>query len=182
MFARHRSPHHLRAPGRDGQAPLGFTLIELLVVMAITAILAALLLPAVQATREASCRTQCLNNIRQIGMAAANYLGSSRSYPSGWIGASCDSTASLPGFISMFSGHPVWGTSFGNGYLKNPDNSRLDVSTIPAVVSNDWGWQALIANRSASWCSTPWRRATEESGSATISDSAPNLQKSGWKA
>jgi prepilin-type N-terminal cleavage/methylation domain-containing protein/prepilin-type processing-associated H-X9-DG protein len=144
MFARHRSPHHLPARRRDGQAPLGFTLIELLVVMAIIAILAALLLPAVQAAREASRRTQCLNNIRQIGMAAANYLGSSRSYPSGWIGASCDSTASLPGFISMFSGHPDWGTSFGNGYAKNPDNSRLDVATIPAVVSNDWGWQALM--------------------------------------
>ena len=140
MLTRRRLPHARRPVGR---AP-GFTLIELLVVMAIIAILAALLLPAVQAAREAARRSQCLNNIRQIGMAAANYLASNRSYPSGWIGASCDSGTSLPGFISMLSGTPLWSTSFGSGKLKNPDGSILDISTIPPAISNDWGWQALM--------------------------------------
>jgi prepilin-type N-terminal cleavage/methylation domain-containing protein/prepilin-type processing-associated H-X9-DG protein len=59
----------------------GFTLIELLVVIAIIAVLIALLLPAVQAAREAARRAQCVNNLKQLGLAAHNYLSSQNCFP-----------------------------------------------------------------------------------------------------
>ncbi len=74
---------------------LGFTLVELLVVIAIIGVLVALLLPAVQSAREASRRTACTNNIRQMGLAAQNFA---------------DANGKLP-VATQIAGNPANGTS-----------------------------------------------------------------------
>lgn len=115
---------------------LGFTLVELLVVIAIIGILVALLLPAVQAAREAGRRTQCVNHLKQFGVAIHNYHDTLKLIPfgvspwgegsrpssspsgKGWI-VSVLPQLEQPGLYSQFEPGFV-GNMFANGGIANP--------------------------------------------------------------
>jgi prepilin-type N-terminal cleavage/methylation domain-containing protein/prepilin-type processing-associated H-X9-DG protein len=108
----------MRTSRKNSGPRSGFTLIELLVAIAIIAVLIALLLPSVQAAREAARRSQCLNNMKQIGLAIANYESTHGCIVSGYISSTAPLTYSpVPGF--------------------NPDPQTNDNGP-------GWGWLALL--------------------------------------
>lgn len=92
----------------------GFTLIEVLVVITVIGLLVALLIPAVQSAREASRRTACVNNLKQIGVALHNYMGRASTFPPGYL-------SKVEDFVVDYG--PGWG--WGALILGDLDQSAL---------------------------------------------------------
>jgi prepilin-type N-terminal cleavage/methylation domain-containing protein/prepilin-type processing-associated H-X9-DG protein len=111
----------------------GFTLIELLVVIAIIGLLTGMLLPAVQAAREAARRTQCTNNLKQIGVALQNYHDGQRCFPSGYIDGNTNPASTPDNDLG-----PGWGwASLLLPYLEEANvGSQINFSKPVGVGSN----------------------------------------------
>jgi len=109
---------------RNRQRP-AFTLIELLVVIAIIAVLIALLLPAVQQAREAARRSQCKNNLKQMGLALHNYHDIHRTFPSGYVkGAIAGGWGWGVMLLPMLDQAPLYNQlNVGTAHLTNPASS-----------------------------------------------------------
>lgn len=120
----------LREPIVRQRARCGFTLIELLVVIAIIAVLIALLLPAVQQAREAARRTQCKNNLKQLGLAVHNYESSFGCFPPGQIRVNFAATPKVRGWslfvqlLPMFDQASLYDQWDFNDPLANADAGR----------------------------------------------------------
>jgi len=106
----------------------GFTLVELLVVIAIIGILVALLLPAIQAAREAARRSQCINNLKQVGIALQNYHDTYKALPMGAFSC-CNGTwqMSILAFIEEQQLGDMYKFQPPGGMFHDPDY-RYDVN------------------------------------------------------
>lgn len=110
----------------------GFTLVELLVVMAIIALLVAMLLPAIQNVRESGRRTQCLNNLHNLLIAAINYEGVHGALPSGWITDNVEKCN-----IALTVTQPI--------QLPIANQQRTNLTDFS--ISTEWGWHSLLLSQ-----------------------------------
>ena len=150
---------------------IGFTLVELLVVIAIIGILIALLLPAVQAAREAARRSQCLNNIKQIGVAVHNFHGALKQLPDSHSyhkhdphNASYDDKLSSRGWLTVMLPfmeqqaiydimEPYFDGDFGKGEgINHPNLANVVNRPIPGLrCPSDAGGGELVSTQQWQW-------------------------------
>jgi prepilin-type N-terminal cleavage/methylation domain-containing protein/prepilin-type processing-associated H-X9-DG protein len=142
-----------------------FTLIELLVVIAIIAVLIALLLPAVQAAREAARRAQCTNNLKQLGLAAANYESTNGCFPGDSYTGTLFNPPSVAGHPEGFSAFVRMLPFFEQSPMYNAANFNLNAGdpanlTIGGVQVNSLICPSDIQNQSVALNATQAQTTT----------------------
>lgn len=180
----------------------GFTLIELLVVIAIIAVLIALLLPAVQQAREAARRTQCKNNLKQLGLAMHNYHDTFRVFPmGGWVSGSFDMGSYMVRILPYIDQAPLYNQINFSVTIDTqvlPSGQQLALQVIPGYIcpsdpgpnvytqSQNYGssprvksnYAGNIGNQNSSGCNVGWN-TLNGNGSATNGDTYDVGQVSG---
>jgi prepilin-type N-terminal cleavage/methylation domain-containing protein len=156
----------------------GFTLIELLVVIAIIAILIALLLPAVQQAREAARRTQCKNNMKQLGLALHNYHDTHRVFPPSAIGRCLTPDFNASGLtllLPFIDQAPLYNMANFNGSFSNNEGAGYESGLVglhsgdPATNGN---WPIVTTKLEAFLC--PSDNGKETTTSSAYRPSATN--------
>ncbi len=120
----------------------GFTLVELLVVIAIIGILVALLLPAIQSARESARRMQCMNNIRQLGIAILNFEDSNKTLPIGMEYDEGENPATTDRFgknwaitiLPFMEQQALFDLYDETAYMRDPLNAQVREARLPAML------------------------------------------------
>lgn len=132
----------LRYRSKSLAARRGFTLVELLVVMAIIALLVALLMPAIQQTRERARQTSCLNNMHQLVIAMHNYADAHRSFPSGLIkpeDSALDTGSDIP--LGPLPEPAVFANAVD---ARGATLQQGQLTLTDWTMTRFWGWHALL--------------------------------------
>src|SRR4029077_12077749 len=141
---------------------LAFTLVELLVVIAIIGVLVALLLPAVQMAREAARRSQCTNNLRQVGLAIHNYESTFARLPTAGQGTDFSTSPASTTFdqqsmFTVFLPYLEQGSTFQRfdlsvAYNATTQNISAAMQGIPSFVCPTKGWRNLPTDQQGFGC------------------------------
>lgn len=159
------------------QKRLGFTLIELLVVIAIIAVLIALLLPAVQQAREAARRTQCKNNLKQLGLALHNYHDTFKVFPfstlqPSWVGSGqIKNTRGFCMLLPYFDQAPLY-NSIDFNIAMSASSQNIGTGTIVGTVASSANERAAATTLVALLCPSDPGPAKETDQSATYNITA----------
>ena len=153
----------------------GFTLIELLVVIAIIAILIALLVPAVQKVRDAAARTQCINNLKQIGLACHGYHDNYKHFPAGGL-------YKLNGDGKTFDYYENWAISILPFIEQGPLYKQYDLSQRNASPANAVVRQTALSVYSCPSDPMPFTVGTPESGPGGTGGDRPVYMPGSYRA
>lgn len=179
MGSRQRSQRQCASPG--DAALRAFTLVELLVVIAIIGILVAMLLPAVQAARESARRSQCINNLKNVGLALHNFHDVNKSFPRlAYTTRPGEHNELGPNWAVMILPYMEEQSLFNQfGSIGYPDKQRTNRVSDGSSASDPGDWIARGTEVSVMRCPSDGASAGPFTGSVTVRGTPGNAQNNG---